>query len=176
MEIRDAREEDGEDTRELSQRSWIEGFKHLLTGKEIENSQNSDLFYSEERFQEDKDNEEMVKLVAEEDGKVVGKIKVYWSEDETGDWIKENEAELRGMYVHPDYWRQGIGSTLIEAALEHIPDDITALKVEAFKKDERSVEFYRKNGFEIFEERTVGPDEIDMLEENKETVLMSKNL
>ena len=72
-------------------------------------------------------------------------------------------AELVAMYVDPDHWRQGVGNTLMRAALERLaglPYEEAVLWT--FKKNDRAIAFYecygwRPDGAEKIHARTGEP-------------------
>lgn len=55
-----------------------------------------------------KDN--ILTIVAEEDDKILGCFTAMNFDNKPG--IKKEEIELRYLYVHPDHWREGIGTKL----------------------------------------------------------------
>jgi len=68
-----------------------------------------------------------------------------------------NSAELEGLFVHPDYWRRGIGRLLLGAVEQHLAArHIRTMRVVAAAG---AVSFYESAGFSIIgEERTsLGP-------------------
>lgn len=129
MKIRKFKEEDAEEKTEM----------HLSTIREV-NSQH----YSEEQIEAwttfDSENyveeTEKEKWVAEEDGKIIG----------FGDYIPM-EAEITGVYVHPDHLRKGIGSKLLEkmeqAARDQGIEKLTCVSSLTAK------EFYRNHGYKV---------------------------
>ena len=60
--------------------------------------------------------------------------------------VGENEAELDGLFVEPQYWRQGIGTTLVDAAT-HVARrrglSLTVVASPAARK------FYEGRGFSV---------------------------
>jgi ribosomal protein S18 acetylase RimI-like enzyme len=69
-----------------------------------------------------------------------------------------------------------VGTELFNEVIERLTDGIEVLKVETFENVDKSTSFYRKNGFEKFDERKVGNEHIETLEEKKDTLLMKKDL
>lgn len=64
-----------------------------------------------------------------------------------------NSIEIYGLYVHPDHWRQSIGSKLIGFAIDQIIQKNTNQKIVLWVMQENlsSLQFYNKNGFELNE-------------------------
>lgn len=91
-------------------------------------------------------------LVADDDG-VVGYAQFRWTE--TKPFVGDDEAGLKELYVHPDRWGEGVGTALLEAGVERLPDDVTAVRLETLAGNERAAGFYEAHGFERTGERTV---------------------
>jgi putative acetyltransferase len=99
------------------------------------------------------------RLVAEVDGRAVGRVKLNRSHNPR----RVHGAKL-GMYVHPDYWRQGIGTALMAAALDAADNWLNLLRVEltVYTDNPVAIALYDKFGFveEGIERRSVfGPNE-----------------
>lgn len=83
--------------------------------------------------------EEVKRWVAVEDDKIIG-----FSD------YRPNESRVTGVYVHPDYTGQGIGSKLLEKVLEDAENQgLVKLNSES---SITAKEFYQKHGFELVEE------------------------
>jgi len=59
-------------------------------------------------------------------------------------------AELVAMYVYKRFWRRGVGSALIEAAIERTTsfERYESMFLWTFEDNERAIAFYRSFGFE----------------------------
>lgn len=178
MKIRQLRPSDAEDMEELSRKSWIEGYRDLLTEEEVELARESDTFSSsEEKIKDRNSAEDSIVLVAEVDDEVVGRVRIAWRRDNTHDFIDTgNEAQLRSLYVHPKYWKQGVATRLVEEALRQRPDRFKTVKVELFKQNQKGRKFYESMGFKPVDEREIGPEDIEILTERHETLIMEKEL
>lgn len=86
-------------------------------------------------------------LVADVDGRVRGYAVFRWGED-TKAFVGPDEAGLKEIYVHPEYWGEGIGTALLEAGLDLLPEDATALRLETLAENDRGRAFYESRGFE----------------------------
>lgn len=78
---------------------------------------------------------------------VVGYAHVRWGDD-TKAFVDDGEAGLKELYVAPDYWREGVGSALLDRGLAAVPDRTAALKLETLAQNRRGRAFYEANGFE----------------------------
>lgn len=80
-------------------------------------------------------------LVAEEDG-VIGYINLSQDPEETKLGI-----ELRRFYIHPNHWRSGIGSLLMQAAVTHLQSQgWPGLYLWTLRDSILSRRFYEKRG------------------------------
>jgi ribosomal protein S18 acetylase RimI-like enzyme len=81
-------------------------------------------------------------LVAEYDEEVVGWLAAGPSRDAES---HETEGELWAVYIHPDYWRSGVGSALMTAALERLVNDgYTEAILWVFEANKRARGFYER--------------------------------
>ena len=85
------------------------------------------------------------RLVAEADGKSVGYISLTHYQRP-----RLTHAGTIGMFVHPNYWGRGIGSKLVEAALDVADNwlDLKRVELEVFVDNEAAIHLYKKFGFE----------------------------
>ena len=85
------------------------------------------------------------RLVAEVDGRAAGMIGVTHYQR-----ARLKHAGRLGMYVHPDYWGQGIGSSLLAAALDIADNwlDLKRMELSVFTHNEVAIHLYKKFGFE----------------------------
>ncbi len=79
---------------------------------------------------------------------VRGYAAVRWLPDETKEFVGADEAGLKELYVDPDHWSEGVGTALLEAAVDLVPDDATALVLETLAGNEVGRRFYEARGFE----------------------------
>lgn len=82
------------------------------------------------------------------DTDVLGFAEFRWGEDDVKEFVGDREAELRAIYVHPDCWGQGLGSRLLAAGTDRMPESVSALVLETLAGNDDAVEFYRARGFE----------------------------
>ncbi len=86
------------------------------------------------------------RMAAELEGKLVGFISLTQHQRP-----RMHHLGALGMFVHPDYWGEGIGSKLMEAALA-VADNWLALKrveLDVFIDNEPAIALYQKFGFEV---------------------------
>ncbi|QZP36507.1 GNAT family N-acetyltransferase [Halobaculum magnesiiphilum] len=63
-------------------------------------------------------------------------------------FCERDDAELRAIYVDPDAQGAGVGSALLEAAVDRVPDACSRLVLETFTENRAAREFYEARGFE----------------------------
>ena len=73
---------------------------------------------------------------------------VYEESNTIVGFISMLENEIGGLFVHPNYHSQGIGTALVE----HINQFYKELEVEVFNENKIGKPFYEKYGFEVFKE------------------------
>ena len=94
-------------------------------------------------------------FVAVDDGVVRGFVDVRWGEENTKPFVGPDEAGVKAIYVHPDRWGAGIGSALLDRGIDALPEDIEAVRLDAFADNDRGARFYEARGFERTDTRTV---------------------
>jgi putative acetyltransferase len=84
-------------------------------------------------------------LMAEADGKVVGVTGLQWDEH------NRVHAGHIGMMVHAEYQGMGVGSELLQAAIELAENwlGMTRLQLEVFTDNARATRLYTRHGFEV---------------------------
>ncbi|TYL38228.1 GNAT family N-acetyltransferase [Natronococcus pandeyae] len=86
-------------------------------------------------------------FLAEIDGTARGYSYVRWG-DETKDFVGDDEAGLKEIYVEPDYWGEGIGTALLERSIDVLPEGIERLRLEMLDGNEVGHRFYAARGFD----------------------------
>ena len=103
------------------------------------------------------------------DGTVRGYILVRW--ENTKEFVRPDEAGLKEIYVHPDWWGEGLGTALFEHACEHIPDNVEGIALEMFADNDVGRRFYESKGFAVSDSGTV-----DVAGDTYETVIYRRDL
>ena len=94
-----------------------------------------------------RENREGVRI-AVDDGRVCGFVDLRWEGAETKPFVDEGEADLKAIYVDPDRWGEGIGTSLLERGLTLLPDAVDVVRLEAFADNDVGARFYERRGFE----------------------------
>lgn len=169
ISIREVKESDAEDIQELNMASWLKAYDGIIPEEKMREG----ISYPRERLIEKKNDGKLIFLVAVVEEKVVGTINFCWSSENTHDFVSadENEAQLRSVYLHPDYWGNGIGTRLFEEGKERLPNNIDTLVVESLAENEIGKGFYGKLGFEQIEK-----NEVELFGDKYETVIQKMQL
>jgi ribosomal protein S18 acetylase RimI-like enzyme len=110
-------------------------------------------------------------LVAVDDDDVVhGYLFLRWDDDSKG-FVGEDEAGLKEIYVEPGYWGEGVGTRLLDRALDELPDTIEAVKLEMLAGNDVAQSFYESHGFE-----QVGSTEFELGEDTYPTDIYEKQV
>jgi GNAT superfamily N-acetyltransferase len=112
--VRSATAEDADGIVAVAVRSWEEGFRGLVP-PEINPRQAWDVDRVRARLLEE--GRETGHAVAELGGRPSGYIVYGPSRDEDA---SRHTGEVWALYVHPDVWRRGVGSALVEDALAEL--------------------------------------------------------
>lgn len=152
MEVRPLRDE--ADVRELSAahaRAWRAAYEGLLPASVIDQVAVEEP--GDERVRSNYDRltdlgEGRVIVAEDAEGTIRGYAVFRWGENETKPSVRDGEAELKELYVDPDYWGEGYGSALLEAGLDNIPDDIDSVALETLAGNAVAIGFYEARGFE----------------------------
>ena len=95
-------------------------------------------------------------FVAVDDGVVCGFVDVRWGGENTKPFVGADEAGVKAIYVRPDRWGEGIGSGLLDRAIDALPEGTEAVRLGAFADNDLGARFYEARGFERTEARTAG--------------------
>ncbi|MGM0448646.1 MAG: N-acetyltransferase family protein [Methanobacteriota archaeon] len=109
-------------------------------------------------------------FVAVVDGTVRGFVDVRWGEENTKPFVGPDEADVKAIYVHPDWWGKGVGTALLDRALDALPDRVEAVRLEAFADNDVGARFYEARGFERVE-----TDETEIADETYPTAIYARN-
>jgi RimJ/RimL family protein N-acetyltransferase len=92
------------------------------------------------------DEPNSIYLVAEEEGRIIGEINCKGGER----WATQHIA-LIGMYIHKDWRGQGVGSTLMQHAIDWAKQSglITRLELLVYARNVSAIGMYEKHGFEV---------------------------
>ena len=139
--IRLARPADAPDMAEIHARSWEVAYKDIIPDDYIKtkNATRPALF---KRIITD---ENTTQYVIQVDGKSVGIMGIDFPQDND---VSDDFYELRGIYLHPDYYRKGIGTQAVDFAFDKARSlGKKYMNVWVFAENYNSIKFYEKCGF-----------------------------
>lgn len=94
-----------------------------------------------------RENEDGILVAVDDEGAVRGFADVRWVEAETKAFVAADAAELKAIYVAPDCWGRGVGTALLDAAIDRLPDAVEALSLAVLAANEAGKGFYESRGF-----------------------------
>ena len=127
--VRPAREGDVEGVYAATYESWQSAYAGILDEEHHRSMQPPDEGVPESQrdwLETVIDHEAMDSVVAVADGAVAGFAELVWAPEHAREFVADDEAGLRALYLRPAYQGRGIGSRLLEAGLERLPDGVSA--------------------------------------------------
>ncbi len=103
------------------------------------------------------------------DRTVRGYIYLRWGD--TKPLVRHGEAGLKELYVHPEWWGAGLGTSLLGRAVGALPTGVDGLALEALAGNEVGSSFYESRGFS-----RDGRGDIEIGGERYETVIYRRPL
>lgn len=86
-------------------------------------------------------------LVAERGDELLGVV------DATPDTAHELTYHVGRLYVDPAHWGEGVGTRLVDALCERLPEPTARLRLTVLAENPVGVSFYERYGFERVDER-----------------------
>jgi len=133
---------DAPDMAEVHMRSWEVAYKDIIPAEYIKekNATRPELW---KRIITD---ENQYQCVIQKSGKTVGIMCVVPKPQD--DDLSDEFAELEGIYLHPDYYRQGVGTQAMEFAYDKARSwGKKIMTVWVFAENANTIRFYEKCGF-----------------------------
>lgn len=140
--IRKAEIEDCRDLGRIHSESWKAAYKGIISDSFLDKITAES---REKRFADAMARGNERNFVAVCENKVVGFICIGKCRD---DDLDDAFGEIWGIYLHPAYWNQGIGSRLMQFGLDCLKDEwYERVSLWVLEKNERARRFYEKFGF-----------------------------
>jgi len=158
MEIRDATTDDVSTIRSLAREAWTEAYSDAVPQSVIEDAVSE--WYAQETMTRIIGDDEQVCLVAtDDDGRIVGFTHGATDDGERSDASRTSKGErsessgsngdVLRLYVAPDRWHEGIGTTLLETIEERLIDrGAETVQAMVLADNEMGNAFYEERGFE----------------------------
>jgi ribosomal protein S18 acetylase RimI-like enzyme len=134
---------DAEAVERVRVRGWQRGYAGMLPD-EILNSLDVTAGADRRRRALEAAENPFTSLVAEHDGEIVGFVTFGPYRVKQSDQVDPAFGEILAIYVDPDHWGRGAGTTLLHAALDELPQSEVRLWV--LEKNVAAQAFYRKHG------------------------------
>lgn len=131
--------------RRIAERGWNGAYRGILSQETIDTAMTE--WYDPDTIREIIEREDVAYFVTEQNGDIVGYASGGPSDEET-------IATLGAIYVDPDHWGEGIGTTLLEE-FEDFCDHhgYDAIQFQVLAENNVGMSFYRKHGYNVVEER-----------------------
>lgn len=110
-------------------------------------------------------------FLAEDKTEVIGFADFRWGDAETKPFVGERDAGLKAIYVLPERWGEGIGTSLLERGVAALPDWTEALRLEMLEGNDIGARFYESRGF-----KRTGEATHEIADETYPTVIYSRTL
>lgn len=150
MDLRAATTEDVAEIRTVANESMLASYGHAIDEETIREA--VERWYDVETLGDSLEDEDVVFVVAVEDGTVVGFVQGYVSEG------RERVGGIDWLHVLPDHRGKGIGSQLLKRAEQRLTAaDVDRIEGRVLADNEAGTEFYAEQGFEL-----VGDRELDI--------------
>ncbi|WP_435363575.1 GNAT family N-acetyltransferase [Haloarchaeobius sp. DYHT-AS-18] len=157
MEVREAKATDAETIRDIASRSMHASYESFLDTSVIDEAISE--WYDKEELRDQIDDEEVLLLVVEDEGDIVG---FSQSELLANDPL---EGRLTWLHVEPDARGRGIGSRLLLRTQEELLDlGVERVSSVVLAGNEFGNEFYEGHGYEKAGDRTVEIGETEFVE------------
>jgi ribosomal protein S18 acetylase RimI-like enzyme len=172
MNIRPAAPTDSESIRRVSARSSRAAYEEILDDEAlIETMEDPEMSQQiADHLREVRETAAIVYLVATAGAEICGFVQLLAGE-RTPERTDEEEAFLKSLYVHPDHWGEGVGTALLEAGVERLPESADTLSLAVLADNDIGRGFYESRGFE-----KVGPSEFEVDGVSYDTVIYERSL
>lgn len=140
--IREAVHQDAFKIAEIHVKSWQSAYHGLIS-----NTYLSNLSVQEKKHKWEKRISQTISetLVATIENRIKGFISFGLERD--GGFSDQQVAEISAVYIHPCYYRQGIGQELMRTALNKIVIQYSQVVLWVLKQNHNAIRFYTKTGF-----------------------------
>lgn len=143
IQIERARKVDIPEIKQVLSTTWVDTYGKFLSPQAIQEV--TAIWHDPKLLADQADDPEIYFGIAKDEaGKVIGLVTVQKVDEQT--------LMMHRLYVYPDNQRKGIGTRLMESALEAFPSTkIVRLQVE--EQNQKGLAFYLKSGFKEVEKK-----------------------
>ncbi len=141
-QIRWATIDDAQEIADVHAKSWQAAYQDIIPSEVLEKMTSRN---REERFKNDIEKQPQVHAVLVVNQKVIGFIALGESRAED---YSDSVGEIWAIYLLPSYWRQGLGTALLEWGIEELEKrEYEKITLWVLEKNAESRRFYKKMGF-----------------------------
>lgn len=152
MDVREPTVEDAADLTRVHAAAWRSAYRGILPDDVLDDMSTEPSDDSIAAWRDRIETPYNRMLVATAGGEVVGYTNVRIEEAKS--FVDDGAAELKEIYVDPDSWGEGVGTALLEATLEELPEEVTTVFLETLSGNDLAAGFYEARGFERTGEST----------------------
>jgi ribosomal protein S18 acetylase RimI-like enzyme len=134
--IERAKSEDVDQIKRLLSETWVDTYAASLSPATIE--QVTTHWHDPQLLRSQIEKPGDYFAVAKDEGRIIGLI--------TAVLVGKSELYISRLYVHPEYQRQGVGSTLLNAAIASYPD-AKSIRLEVERQNAKGHSYWRKQQF-----------------------------
>ncbi len=139
---------DVENLQKISIQTFRETFEEVNTEEDMQQYIEENL--SLESLKSELENPNSEFYFAENEGEILGYLKLNFKNAQT-EKMNDNHFEIERIYVLKEFLGKKIGQFLFEKSIEIGKElNLEYIWLGVWKKNERAIKFYEKNGFEIF--------------------------
>ena len=169
MRIRQALPSDAPGIHRVSGRSARAAYEEVVGDETIIEAVEHPEFEDDVRawLDEVADDERVIYLVAagaDQDGKGASSDIVGFTQLCQGDGSPEpvaaGEAFLVSLYVDPERWNEGVGSPLLDAVVDRLPDEVAVVSLDVLATNDLARGFYEDRGFRPVADGTYEVDDV----------------
>lgn len=158
--IREAKKSDADKINETAEKAWEEAYEDIVSEEIIETV--IEKWYKIEDLKQQ--TEDPLFYVATEEKRLIGFIHASFESDSS------KIVKLHRLYLDPEYWRNGIGSSLLDKVEDEV-DEVSKIELEVLDKNKVGKGFYKSKGFEVREK-----EQVKLFGEPVRQVIMEKEL
>lgn len=148
MQIRDATTEDADAIQHVAVRSCRAAYEDLVDDRTLIDAVEDERFADDLRAWLSGLDDTVAYLLALRGGSVVGFAQFLWDDPTLESYVDSGDALLQSLYVDPGYWGDGVGTALLDAGLDRLPNSVECVKLGVLSNNERAKQFYVNRGFE----------------------------
>jgi ribosomal protein S18 acetylase RimI-like enzyme len=138
MNVREATDDDLAGIQEVAERSWEHDYPDILSRETAVDGAHE--WYGADEMARELHSTDAQVLVADVDGEAVGFVHTV---------VAGEEGDILRLYVDPDHRGEGIGSSLLDAAVAHLDaQGVDRVQAMVLVDNEAGNRFYRSQGFE----------------------------